>query len=263
MKLLGAGRDEVNIKGWLTADKRFPGLKIRPVEKTLREDIKVQMDQLAMINPGAIFVYSTARFVHNKSIYSLEVVQGHGFSDSLGCYVTGDPVDPENHLTTVKSEELIQMFSEFGCHTRSIVITDFCHSGNFFRLPYKLELSKNGTGPEWIETEGTSGSDTGPNKLASPMIHLAGSTRDEQVMETGRIGGYFTDGLSKIGTKKLPELLAELRAEVNVHLEQAKSYPGFTVDARQTPQIYSSSKLSLDDPDILTKFYLQEIKSHL
>ncbi|CAE7201728.1 unnamed protein product [Rhizoctonia solani] len=178
MELFGGDRDKLHIKDWLTASQRFPGLEIEVVDKTLRSDIKTQIDRLAAINLGAIFVY----------------MQGHGLNNGNVSYITGDQFDPKEGYASVKSEELINMFSEFDHHTLSVVITDFCYSGNFFRLRYKLEFSEGGNGPEWVETgDWSQVSGTEGSQLTCLLVHLAGSTRNEQVIETERTGGYFTD----------------------------------------------------------------------
>ncbi|CAE6506328.1 unnamed protein product [Rhizoctonia solani] len=228
MKLHGADCDKINIESWLTADKRFPGLEIKPVDSNLklRSDIEEWIEELNNDNPGAAFIY----------------MQGHGLPEYMGSYVTGDSFAAGQGPTVIRSEEWINMFSKFDRRAQFITITDFCHSGNFFRLQYKLEPKQDGEGAQWIETEEwAQGYGAGSIRLSSPMLHLAGSARNENVFETGRTGGYFTHVLSETGIKTLPELLKRLRAGVDKHLEKARCYDKNPIPANvtQTPQVCS------------------------
>ncbi|KAJ1301351.1 hypothetical protein OPQ81_003750 [Rhizoctonia solani] len=240
MTLYGADQDKDNLVNWLTNDKKFPGAKLFVSDKSLHADIKARMANLVMLDPAAIILYN----------------------------ITGDELAPE-HEKRLAPEEFIEMLSSFNRSTSVIVITDFCHSGNFFRLRYVLEVNPEGHCIGWKETEEWShGSRAGPewsHPITSPMLHLAGSAERENVYETERTGGYFTDVLTKTEPMPLPELLVALRTGVNRHLAKAKRHEKRPIasDATQTPQVYSSLKLPLDDPGVLTKIYAQEILSYL
>lgn len=107
MQLHGADRDKINIKSWLTADKRFPGLEIKPVDSNLklRGDIEEWIEELNNDNPGAAFIY----------------MQGHGLPEYMGSYVTGDSFAAGQGPSVIRSEEWINMFSKFDRHTQFIV----------------------------------------------------------------------------------------------------------------------------------------------
>ncbi|KAG8695952.1 hypothetical protein FRC11_001085, partial [Ceratobasidium sp. 423] len=217
MTLYGTDQDKANFVRWLTADKkRFPGLEVSVVNNASRTDIKMCMKELESLDPAVVVIY----------------IQGHG---SPGFYITGDGPTSKNEYIGIECSELSKLFSEFDDRSLSIVVTDLCYSGNSFRLRYKLELGKDGEPDKWAETEEW---DQTSIQQHPHMIHLAGSTMVEQVYETGRIGGYFTNALTKVGTKTLPQLLASLRAEVNACLVEARRYKDSPIgsDATQTPQ---------------------------
>ncbi|CCO32824.1 hypothetical protein BN14_06887 [Rhizoctonia solani AG-1 IB] len=180
MDLYGADRDMTNFLEWLTGDEKFPNLKISSIHNTSRTDIKSYLENLVTLSPGVVFVY----------------IQGHSLPE---LYITGDGRGSDGEYIGLKSTELIELFSRFENNTSSIVITDFCHSGNFLHLRYRLEVDTDGKRADWVEVENwTQGSGDTTSHPSSQMLHIAGSA-DNQL------------ALSKAEPKTLPELLAELR----------------------------------------------------
>ncbi|CEL53199.1 hypothetical protein RSOLAG1IB_06164 [Rhizoctonia solani AG-1 IB] len=231
MDLYGADRDMTNFLEWLTGDEKFPNLKISSIHNTSRTDIKSYLENLVTLSPGVVFVY----------------IQGHGLPE---LYITGDGRGSDGEYIGLKSTELIELFSRFENNTSSIVITDFCHSGNFLHLRYRLEVDTDGKRADWVEVENwTQGSGDTTSHPSSQMLHIAGSADNQLVYETGNLGGYFTNALSKAEPKTLPELLAELRATVDAHLGRARNQGYISQEATQVPQIYSRTKLLNTDWD--------------
>ncbi|KAH7316406.1 hypothetical protein B0J17DRAFT_350230 [Rhizoctonia solani] len=105
MQLYGADRDKYNIENWLMTEKRFLGLEIESIDNTLRANIEMQMNALIDVNPGVAFIY----------------MQGHGLSEHMGSYVTGDSFVAGKEPITIKSEEWMFMLSKFDRHTQFIV----------------------------------------------------------------------------------------------------------------------------------------------
>ncbi|CAE6440150.1 unnamed protein product [Rhizoctonia solani] len=173
MDLYGADQDEANFTRWLTSDKKkFPNLKVLSINNASRAEIKSHMENLVTVNPGVVFLY----------------IQGHGLP---GVYITGDGPGPESGL---ESTELIELFSNFNNDTLCIVITDLCHSGNFLRLRYRLEIDADEKHANWVGLEGRNqGLGDNPSQHFPPMLHFSGSTDGEIVYETKNLGGYFTN----------------------------------------------------------------------
>ncbi|CAE6458042.1 unnamed protein product [Rhizoctonia solani] len=176
--------------------------------------------------------------------------QGHAtIYDNILRYITSD--DDDELLEYLTAEELVGLFSKLTTQTKTVVITDFCHSGNMYGLEFFLKEEQDGTvawhqTDEWNKEQRTA--------IASPMLHIAGSLREQKVYETGRSGGYVTEGLAGVDVKSmtLPQVLRHLRRHVDYHIEAVNRRLRGGFSAKQTPQIYSSYKWPLDDPRILS-----------
>ncbi|KDN34574.1 hypothetical protein RSAG8_12333, partial [Rhizoctonia solani AG-8 WAC10335] len=156
------------------------------------------------------------------------------------------------------------MFSKLSVDTMSMVITDFCNSGNIYRLRFRLFVSPDGERFRWCETNEWSKDNAADRKyrIASPMIHVAASLEWQDAYETERRGGYLTNSLATAEPRTLPQFLYHLQRGVESHLKDAKAHPRSPLgkDATQFPQIFCTCKLPLDDPEIFSKIYLGTAK---
>ncbi|KAF8684985.1 hypothetical protein RHS04_01132 [Rhizoctonia solani] len=111
-------------------------------------------------------------------------------------------------------------------------------------LKFVLNLGQDGSA-SWHKTDECQWGE----EIASPMLHIAGSLREEQVYETRNAGGYLTEVAEPMS---LPQILLHLRERVDHHLSIAKEHPKYSgklKGAKQVPQ-------PLDDPEILSKIGL-------
>ncbi|CAE6458049.1 unnamed protein product [Rhizoctonia solani] len=244
MGLKGTLQDRVRIQRFL--DRFVPGIRVADLESggknALRDDIVHAMDEVANGCPPLVVTY----------------FQGHseGSAGPLR-YITGDH-NEGGKLKGFTAQELVKMFSKLSIQTMAMAITDFCNSGNIYRLRFRLAPNPDGTF-SWTETREWQ-DDQRTNKvpsITSPMIHIAGSLEWQLVYETGGGGGYFTNSLADLeaGPVTLPQFLMDLQRRVEIHVGQGKSHSSSPLPraARQVPQIYSSCNLPLDDPEIFSK----------
>ncbi|CAE6446400.1 unnamed protein product, partial [Rhizoctonia solani] len=163
--------------------------------------------------------------------------EGNICSNSLR-YITGDR-NEDDTLEGFTAEKLIKLFSKLNIRTMSMVITDFCNSGNIYRLRFRLIVLPGGKS-YWYETKEWSddNADKPKYRITSPMLHIAASLDSQPAYETKDTGGFLTSSLAKAQSKTLSELLSYLRQGVNRQLEDAKAHPRRPLDgsARQTPQ---------------------------
>ncbi|QRV84999.1 ICE-like protease (caspase) p20 domain protein [Ceratobasidium sp. AG-Ba] len=100
---------------------------------------------------------------------------------------------------------------------------------------------------EWQEVEGWSG-----NEPCAPTVHFSAAKTDEIAWGDRTHGSFMTKALATSAGKtlSLSELLIYVRYKVNEYLEEAKRRDPHIAreSATQTPQIYSSIRLPLDDP---------------
>ncbi|KAF8684984.1 hypothetical protein RHS04_01133 [Rhizoctonia solani] len=244
MTLRGGPEDIRHIQAFLKLIA--PGLRAESIENAQREDIRNHIKRLVDTRLSLLVTY----------------FQGHGENISNGKdedysvrYITGDAKKDDGLLEYLTAEEFIEMFSAFSAPTMLVAITDICHSGNLYRLQFRLLVLKDGTA-FWCETkEWNDDNKLGwKHKINAPMIHIAGSYRWQQVYETKSTGGYLTHvctfaaGIHGPGTNPLQ---IELRESVNRHLDKAKDHPRRPLDPwiAQVPQ-------PLDEPGILSKICL-------
>ncbi|KAH7316405.1 hypothetical protein B0J17DRAFT_686996 [Rhizoctonia solani] len=212
MDLRGAVRDRSHAKMFL--DRFTPGIRVEGVVDASRQDIEDRIEQIAHSCPPLLVVY----------------FQGHSEGDSgpLRC-------------------KLVKMFSKLSVYTMSTVITDFCGSGNIYRLRFRLVVSSDGKYFEWYETNEWRDDNKANQKyrIASPMLHVAASLEWQSAYETEKRGGYLTNSLAAAELEALPRFLLHLRQGVNNHLQIAKAHPRrpLNKDATQYPQIYCTCKL--------------------
>ncbi|KAJ1301350.1 hypothetical protein OPQ81_003749 [Rhizoctonia solani] len=248
MVLRGAVQDRVHAQLFL--DRFTPGVRVKGIgnSNALRQDIEDSLEGLAHSHPSLVVAY----------------FQGHseGKSGPLQ-YITGDR-NEDGTLEGFTAEELIKMFSKLSICTMSMVITDFCSSGNIYRLRFRLVVRPNGERFQWYETDEWAKDNAVDRKcrIASPMIHIAASLESQQAYETERRGGYLTNALAVAEPKSLPEFLLHVRQIVDRRLKEAKHHPRSPLhwDAMQLPQIYCTCKLPLDDSEIFSKIYLGTAK---
>ncbi|CAE6480492.1 unnamed protein product [Rhizoctonia solani] len=243
MTLKGAAQDRVSAQMFL--DQFTPGIRV-VVSKSgnldaRREDIEDGIKEVVHSCPPLMVAY----------------FQGHG---EEGCdklrYITGDRKG-DGTLEGFTAERLLEMFSKLSTRTVSIVITDFCYSGNIYRLQYCLYLSPDGKSYLWYETDEWFKDNQAGWKH---RFHVAGSLEWEQVYETEKRGGYLTNSLAKLeaGSTTVPQFLLGIRQGVGSHLEdgRARASQPLPRDTTQQPQIYCTHKLPLDDSEIFSRIYL-------
>ncbi|KAG8759455.1 hypothetical protein FRC12_009755 [Ceratobasidium sp. 428] len=136
-----------------------------------------------------------------------------------------------------------------------IIATDFCHSGNCFGLQFVLYI--DGNRAEWREVDGW----LGDVCSSTPTVHFAGSQTNESVYEHTTNGGFFTQALTKHRDEALalPNLLRIIRSEVNVFVDAAKRGGAIEDYKTQTPQIFSSVKLNLEDTHALINLQRRQL----
>ncbi|CAE6480513.1 unnamed protein product [Rhizoctonia solani] len=175
MTLRGAIEDRRHARKFL--GKFNPEIEVKQVDEALRKDIQDQIGKCVDSSLSLLVAY----------------IQGHGqITNHTVQYITGDR--KKGSLEGLTAEELIEMFSRFSAQTMLVAITDFCHSGNVYRLPFRLVIGIDGTG-YWDETGEWNHDDTfsRKNRINSPMLHIAGSLRQQYAYETRMRGGYFTN----------------------------------------------------------------------
>ncbi|CAE6426339.1 unnamed protein product [Rhizoctonia solani] len=248
MSLAGTAKDRKHILEFLEKFGFTTGVKLERINDTLRKNVQDRVKKIVGRHPPLLVIH----------------FQGHGIliRDTVQ-YITEGQKD-DGTLEGLTAEEMIEMFSKLTFCTTSLVITDFCHSGNLYRLRFQLIIGADGP-PYWRETHEWS-HDNKCNqkvKVVSPMLHIAGSLRWQQVYETKRRGGYLTNSLAKLEAKPmtLPQFLLDLRQGVTGHLEatNAKLDP-LAQTMFQDPQIFSSRTWPLDDPQILSNLRLGTAK---
>lgn len=243
MTLKGAAQDRIHAKMFL--DQFAPGIRVMGIKSgdsnALREDIE-----------GGIEAAANSRLL-------VTYFQGHSDGGSLR-YVTGDRKE-DGTLEGFTAKELLKMFSKLSTRTVSVVITDFCYSGNIYRLRYCLYVSADGKDFLWYETdEWRKDNEAGrKHRITAPMLHIAGSLEREEVYETEVRGGYLTNSLAnlKAGPITLSRFLLGIRQGVNGHLADGKARSSNPLhgDATQHPQIYCSHMLPPDDSTIFSQIY--------
>ncbi|KEP46356.1 ICE-like protease (caspase) p20 domain protein [Rhizoctonia solani 123E] len=241
MTLNGAHRDRVNAQKFL--DKFTPGIRVVSVENARREDIEGQIEKIQDDVPPLAVVY----------------VQGHGERKPGAFQYITDDRKRDGTLEGLDGEELLHMFSKVNIRTMSVVITDFCYSGNLFRLRYRLFVSPDGKGFCWLETSEWKQDNNVmlKHRITSPMLHVAGSLESQETYETVWRGGYLTNTLAKAEPNTLPAFLFCLRQGVDGHMRDAKAHPDKPLrqDANQYPQIFCSCTPSLEDPEFFAQLY--------
>ncbi|CAE6494478.1 unnamed protein product [Rhizoctonia solani] len=246
MTLNGVVKDREHVKRFF--EKFTPEIRVEGIDNTLttRQNIKDSVDQVVRGRPPLMVAY----------------FQGHsqGGSGPLR-YVTGDR-NEDGSLEGFTAEKLIKMFSKLSQCTMSMVITDVCNFGNLYRLQFQLIL--DGDRYLWWETNEWSEDNKLGRKyrITSPMLHVAASLEWQSAYETDKRGGYLTNSLGAAEPRTLPQLLLHLRQGVDGHMKDAKIHPRSPLaqELTQFPQIFSTYKLPLDDPEIFSKIYLGTAK---
>ncbi|ELU41134.1 hypothetical protein AG1IA_04837 [Rhizoctonia solani AG-1 IA] len=215
MTLRGGPEDIRHIQAFLKLIA--PGLRAESIENAQREDIVLQ-GHGENISNGKDEDYSV------RCMYTFTWIEA---SLILVSDITGDAKKDDGSLEYLTAD----------------AITDICHSGNLYRLQFRLLVLKDGTA-FWCETkEWNDDNKLGwEHKINAPMIHIAGSYRWQQVYETKSTGGYLTHvctfaaGIHGPGTNPLQ---IELRESVNRHLDKAKDHPRRPLDPwiAQVPQV--------------------------
>ncbi|KAF8597577.1 hypothetical protein BDV93DRAFT_369375 [Ceratobasidium sp. AG-I] len=244
MSLPGANVDKDSMHGGFL--KIFDGIQVETVEGASSSDIHKGMTTVNDPTPASCWFY----------------LQGHG---RPWMYLPSDSHNDSGAWEGLSADDICSILGVMDRSIWRIFVTDFCYSGNYFRLQYMLLIDE--TGAQWVETPEWS---THRSECAefeahgTPALHLAGSTVEEEVFEGRRSGGFFTKALVENCDRPmaLPDLLRAIRVAVNVYLAKAKSdCERFPKDAKQTPQIFSSMKWSLEDIHILAKFHQADSES--
>ncbi|CAE6426331.1 unnamed protein product [Rhizoctonia solani] len=262
MTLKGALKDRVHAQKFL--DKFTPGIRVVSVENARREDIVCTLSFLRIEQLGDRVHQEGQIEKIQDDVPPLAVVyvQGHG-ERKYGAfqYITDDR-KKDGTLDGLDGRELLHMFSKVNIRTMSVVITDFCYSGNLFRLRYCLFVSSDGKDFYWLETnEWKEDNRVMPkHRITSPMLHVAGSLELQETYETGFRGGYLTNTLAEVEPNTLPAFLFCLRQGVDGHMRDAKAHRDKPLhqDAMQDPQariIFCSCTPSLEDPEFFSQLY--------
>ncbi|CAE6507006.1 unnamed protein product [Rhizoctonia solani] len=230
MSLVGAAMDRRHILEFLEKFGFTTGVKIERVDNALRKNIEDRVKKVVGSRPPLLVIH----------------FQGHGvlIRDTVQ-YITSDQ-NEGGTLEGLTAEELIEMFSNLTIWTMSLVSDHrFLSFGQFVS-----SAVSTGYKAGWVLLL---------VKIVSPMLHVAGSLRWQQVYETEMRGGYLTNSLAQLKAKPmtLPHFLLELRQGVYGHLEATKAKLNPLAQAMcQDAQIFSSDMWPLDDPQILLKIRL-------
>ncbi|KAG9118989.1 hypothetical protein FRC07_006215 [Ceratobasidium sp. 392] len=138
-------------------------------------------------------------------------------------------------------------------YRRLLLVSDFCHAGNYYQLRYYLCLTGE---PEWKESRYWNG-----ETPASRAIHFASADRHELAGEGDKSGGFFTNIFAKTWGEPLalPDRLLRIRTEVSNWTRSAIDRRQLPLGTTQTPQVFSSFKADLKDPDVLKKFQVGDL----
>ncbi|GAB1526251.1 hypothetical protein RhiTH_009418 [Rhizoctonia solani] len=233
MSLKGAVKDSIHIRQFLEKFGPTMGVNAQAIDDASRKNIEDHIGKAIESYPPLLITY----------------FQGHGlYHPGMVIYVTSDGRETET-LEGLTAKEMVKMFSKSTPGTKLLTITDFCYSGNVYGLKFVLNLGQDGSA-SWHKTDQCQWGE----EIASPMLHIAGSLREEQVYETRNAGGYLTESLANLKAEpmSLPQILLHLRERVDHHLSIAKEHPKYSgklKGAKQVPQ-------PLDDPEILSKIGL-------
>lgn len=186
-------------------------------------------------------------------------VQGHGMPGKASETIEFIPHDyytssPPRGITC---EELCRHLSPRLRHppVRRLIITDFCLAYNINALQYVLEISSNQSA-QWAISKEWEVLEDKPS-TNDIVVHFAAGSRDQLVYEND-CGGLFTQTFCKVMNepRPLPSLLHYFRKGVQCpdELCPARGSISQATSGIQVPQIYSSHKLDLEDPDVLRQF---------
>jgi len=234
MSLTGGYADGQSMKDGLIKK----GIKVDVIKEASSHDILASMTSVTWPVPASCWAY----------------FQGHG---KPGQYITADDLSDDDTRKGLGPDDICRILGLMNPSIWRMFATDFCYSGNYFSLRFVLTLEGNEA--KWAETpEWSTHKCAEPSRAHdTPTIHFAGSTGAELVYEGGKSGGFFTNALVSAleQTLTLPNQLLAIRACVNNQLGKAgKASNQFLPSTAQTPQIFSSVELSLDDPQVLAKF---------
>ncbi|KAG8778389.1 hypothetical protein FRC12_025001 [Ceratobasidium sp. 428] len=149
----------------------------------------------------------------------------------------------------VSAQRIYQLLSEPDTSRACLFLTDFCYADNINSLRYRLEVIEGI--PSWSELD--EGIERGDQDV---ILHFAACKANERAFETEQ-GGFFTQSLCEVMSTPtpLPDLLMTVRKGVQ-RLIRVGDFGPEEHKACQTPQIYSSHPLDLEDASILEKFGL-------
>jgi len=233
MSLPGATVDGPNAEAWIR--RLAKGIRSFRVRNASKSEIFTRVEDKAQGTKGCCLYF-----------------QGHGIytPGRVNRYLTAqNSVNEGENWDGLDPKDMRKLLALTNHLAWRIIATDFCHSGNCFKLQFVLCIE--GDTAEWKEVAGWSAGEP-----CAPTIHFAGSKENESAYEGSQTGGFFTEALTKPRDKMLtlPALLGVFRSEVNKSLDAAKQKGAIDRDKTQTPQIFSSVKLSLEDTHALTKF---------
>ncbi|KAG8711360.1 hypothetical protein FRC09_020643 [Ceratobasidium sp. 395] len=172
------------------------------------------------------------------SRFCLVYLQGHGIP---GLYLPKDTYieNGERQGLTSQAREMHDTLL-LGGYRRLLLLSDFCHAGNYYQLQYYLCIDGE---PEWKESPYWK--DERSNKSSPPpTLYFAGASRNEHAQEGDVTGGFFTKAISETCGKALtlPERLRKIRELVSGMLQRAKDDEHLSPETTQTPQIFCSFK---------------------
>ncbi|KAG8713628.1 hypothetical protein FRC09_018500 [Ceratobasidium sp. 395] len=250
MFLPGASADGPNAVEWI--ERLVEGISpIRARDASKNEVVGVYTEYT--VCPLSITKFSRVKDKARGTEGCCMYFQGHGIylSGRVNCYLTAQNSVVEGEtwdgLTPNDMRKLLGLTDRLPWR---IIATD---GFTLIREPKQLGLQFvlyiDGSRAEWREVDGW----LGDVCSSTPTVHFAGSQTNESVYEHTANGGFFTQALTKHRDEALalPNLLRIIRSEVNVFIDAAK-WGGAIEDYKtQTPQIFSSVKLNLEDTHAL------------
>ncbi|KAG8771268.1 hypothetical protein FRC12_003716 [Ceratobasidium sp. 428] len=238
ISLPGAKVDGPNAGGWIA--RLVQGIRVIAVQDASKD--KVERAQ----GTNGCFLYFQGHNVRN--------------SEGVGLYLTSQqPVVEDWNWDGLSTEVGCGLFGFSGQQLK--VLQGNAKAIGFDRS-FTMESHRNrrlrfvlhieGDRAEWQELA----DEWSGNELCSPTVHLSGSRWDELAHEHVRTGGFFTQALTEHRDKllTLPNLLRAIRSGVQDFLDAGKRGGAIKAYHTQTPEIFSSVKLSLEDTHALIGF---------
>ncbi|KAG9119221.1 hypothetical protein FRC07_005842, partial [Ceratobasidium sp. 392] len=172
-----------------------------------------------------------------------------------------DPVDlPRDYrvinddlLEGITSQMMYDTLLTSDIYRRLLLVSDFCHVGNYYQLRYHLCLEGR---PEWKQS-----TDWNNKTPASRVIHFAGAHRDELAGEGNNSGGFFTNVWVYKNLGGIPHTTGQASEDscCGLGLDSVSGGLWLLIAGYDTNAICRSFKADLTDPDVLKKFQVGDL----